>query len=96
MLAAQVLCRARLAANSSSLASLAAANHLSLFYWRGRHEIAHTFSKTARPCGCQHGFATATAFANSEKFTRAMAEVAVAFNPLSEPAAVKAADVWRR
>jgi predicted nucleic acid-binding protein len=38
---------------------------------------------------------TATAFANSEKFRRAMAELTVAFEPLSEQAAVKASEVWR-
>jgi predicted nucleic acid-binding protein len=39
---------------------------------------------------------TATAFQNSEKFRRAMAELAVSFEPLIEAAAVKAAEAWRR
>ncbi len=39
---------------------------------------------------------TATAFQSSEKFRRAMAELAVAFEPLSEAAAVNAAEAWRR
>jgi predicted nucleic acid-binding protein len=39
---------------------------------------------------------TATAFPSSEKFRRAMANLAVSFEPLSEAAAVKAAKAWRR
>jgi len=39
---------------------------------------------------------TATAFQRSDKFKRAMAELAVSFEPLSEAAAVKAAEAWRR
>jgi len=39
---------------------------------------------------------TATAFQSSEKFRRAMADLGVTFEPLSEAAAVKAAEVWRR
>ena len=39
---------------------------------------------------------TATAFQSSEKFRRAMADLAVTFEPLSESAAVKAAEAWRR
>jgi hypothetical protein len=39
---------------------------------------------------------TATAFQSSEKFRRAMAELAVIFEPLDEAAAVKAAVAWRR
>jgi predicted nucleic acid-binding protein len=38
----------------------------------------------------------ATAFQSSEKFRRVMAELAVSFDPLSEAAAVKAAEAWRR
>jgi predicted nucleic acid-binding protein len=38
---------------------------------------------------------TATAFQSSEKFRRAMAELAVSFEPLNEAAAVKAAGAWR-
>jgi predicted nucleic acid-binding protein len=39
---------------------------------------------------------TATAFPNSEKFRRAMAELLVTFDSLSEEMAVKAAETWRR
>lgn len=39
---------------------------------------------------------TATAFSNSDKFRRAMLDLAVAFETLSEEAAVKAAEAWRR
>lgn len=39
---------------------------------------------------------TATAFQSSEKFRRAMADLGVTFEPLSEAAAVKAAEAWRR
>jgi predicted nucleic acid-binding protein len=39
---------------------------------------------------------TATAFQSSDKFRRAMAELAVMFEPLSEAAAVNAAEAWRR
>jgi predicted nucleic acid-binding protein len=39
---------------------------------------------------------TATAFQNSEKFRRVMADLGVAFESLSEAAAVKAAEAWRR
>jgi predicted nucleic acid-binding protein len=39
---------------------------------------------------------TGTAFQSSEKFRRAMADLAVAFAPLSEAAAVEAAEAWRR
>jgi hypothetical protein len=39
---------------------------------------------------------TATAFPNSDKFRQAMADLAVAFEPMSETAAVKAAEAWRR
>jgi predicted nucleic acid-binding protein len=39
---------------------------------------------------------TATAFPNSDKFRRAMADIMVTFEPLSEQAAVKASEVWRR
>jgi predicted nucleic acid-binding protein len=39
---------------------------------------------------------TATAFQSSEKFRRTMADLAVTFEPLSEAAAVKAAEAWRR
>jgi predicted nucleic acid-binding protein len=39
---------------------------------------------------------TATAFANSDKFRRAMADLSVAFDPMSEEAAVRAAEAWRR
>jgi hypothetical protein len=37
----------------------------------------------------------AIAFPNSEKFRRAMADLMVAFEPLNEAAALKAAEVWR-
>ena len=40
--------------------------------------------------------ATATAFQSSEKFRRAMTDLGVTFEPLSEAAAVKAAETWRR
>ena len=39
---------------------------------------------------------TATAFEDTGKFRRAMAELAVTFEPLSVAAAVKAAAAWRR
>jgi predicted nucleic acid-binding protein len=39
---------------------------------------------------------TATAFQSTEKSRRAMAELAVTFNPLREAAAVKATEAWRR
>lgn len=39
---------------------------------------------------------TATAFQTSEKFRGTMAELAVTFEPLSEAAAIKAAEAWRR
>ncbi len=39
---------------------------------------------------------TATAFPNSEKFRRVMADLGVAFAAISEAAAVKAAEAWRR
>lgn len=38
---------------------------------------------------------TATAFGSSEKFRRAMAELAVSFAPIDEDSAVKAAEAWR-
>jgi predicted nucleic acid-binding protein len=38
----------------------------------------------------------ATAFGNTEKFRRAMTDLAVGFEPMSEEAAVKAAEAWRR
>ncbi|MBV8450916.1 MAG: type II toxin-antitoxin system VapC family toxin [Deltaproteobacteria bacterium] len=47
--------------------------------------------------GCEAVWAeTATAFRSSEKFRRAMADLGVTFEPLSEAAAVKAAEAWRR
>lgn len=39
---------------------------------------------------------TATAFQSSDSFRRAMADLAVTFDPLTEAAAVKAAEAWRR
>ncbi|HJU11813.1 MAG TPA: type II toxin-antitoxin system VapC family toxin [Candidatus Binataceae bacterium] len=39
---------------------------------------------------------TATAFQSIEKFRRAMADLTVSFEPLTEAAAVKAAEAWRR
>jgi predicted nucleic acid-binding protein len=39
---------------------------------------------------------TATAFMESEKFRRAMSDLAVAFEPISEEAAITAAEAWRR
>ena len=39
---------------------------------------------------------TATAFQSSERFRRAMADLGVTFEPLSEAPAVKAAEGWRR
>jgi predicted nucleic acid-binding protein len=39
---------------------------------------------------------TATAFLKREQFRRAMADLAVAFEPMSEEAAVSAAEVWHR
>lgn len=39
---------------------------------------------------------TATAFQSRETFRRAMAELAVSFEPLSEAAAISAAEAWRR
>jgi predicted nucleic acid-binding protein len=38
---------------------------------------------------------TATAFLNSEEFRRAMADLSVAFQPMTEEASVKAAETWR-
>lgn len=39
---------------------------------------------------------TATAFAKSDRFRRAMADLGVAFEALREEAAVRAAEAWRR
>jgi predicted nucleic acid-binding protein len=39
---------------------------------------------------------TATAFQSSEEFRRAMTDLTVAFDPLSEAASVKGAEAWRR
>lgn len=39
---------------------------------------------------------TATAFQSDEKFRRAMADLGVAFEPMREEAAVRAAEIWRR
>lgn len=39
---------------------------------------------------------TGTAFANHEKFRRAMADLLVAFDPINEEAAVRAGQAWRR
>jgi predicted nucleic acid-binding protein len=39
---------------------------------------------------------TATAFLERENFRRAMADLAVAFEPMNEEAAVSAAEVWHR
>jgi predicted nucleic acid-binding protein len=38
---------------------------------------------------------TATAFPNSGKFRRAMAELPVGFDPIGEMAAIRAAEAWR-
>ena len=39
---------------------------------------------------------TATVFQSSERFKRTMVDLGVTFEPLSETAAVKAAEAWRR
>lgn len=41
---------------------------------------------------CEAVWAETTAFRNSQNFRRAMAELGVMFEPLSEPAALKAAE----